>query len=47
MIALESSSNHPLAKAVVRDGKKRMHQLNGIPEVTNSEAIQGKGIKGK
>ncbi|PTX44345.1 Cd2+/Zn2+-exporting ATPase [Christiangramia gaetbulicola] len=47
VIALESSSNHPLAKAVVRDGKKRMNQLNGIPEAMNSEAIQGKGIKGK
>ncbi|QYA24265.1 heavy metal translocating P-type ATPase [Gramella sp. MT6] len=47
VIALESSSNHPLAKAVVRDGKKRMKELNGIPEAMNSEAIQGKGIKGK
>ena len=47
VIALESSSNHPLAKAVVRDGKKKMQELNGIPEATNSEAIQGKGIKGE
>lgn len=47
VIALESSSNHPLAKAVVRDGKKKMQELNGIPEATHSEAIQGKGIQGK
>ena len=47
VIALESSSNHPLAKAVVRDAKKKMHRLNGIPEATHSEAIQGKGIKGR
>ena len=47
VIALESSSNHPLAKAVVRDGKDRMNEINGIPEVSNSEAIQGKGIQGK
>lgn len=46
VIALESSSNHPLAKAVVRDGKKRMESINGFPAVKNSEAIQGKGIKG-
>ncbi|CAL65255.1 heavy metal translocating P-type ATPase [Christiangramia forsetii] len=46
VIALESSSNHPLAKAVVRDGKTKMTKLNGFPEVKNSEAVQGKGIKG-
>ncbi|MDX1544133.1 MAG: heavy metal translocating P-type ATPase [Christiangramia sp.] len=47
VIALESSSNHPLARAVVRDGKKRMEVQNGVPEVKNSEAIQGRGIKGE
>jgi len=46
VIALEGSSNHPLAKAVVRDGKTKMTKLNGFPEVHNSEAVQGKGIKG-
>ncbi|MDR5589454.1 heavy metal translocating P-type ATPase [Christiangramia sp. SM2212] len=46
VIALESSSNHPLAKAVVRDGKSKMTQLNGFPEVHDSEAVQGKGIRG-
>ena len=47
VIALESSSNHPLAKAVVRDGRTRMSELNGISAASNTEAIQGKGIKGK
>jgi len=47
VVALESSSNHPLAKALVRDGKAKMKELNGFPEVKNSEAVQGKGIKGK
>lgn len=47
VIAIESSSNHPLAKAVVRDGKLRMNKLNGISTASNTEAIQGKGIKGK
>ena len=46
VIALESSSNHPLAKAVVRDGQARMSELNGMPAVSDSEAIQGKGIMG-
>jgi len=46
VIALESSSNHPLARAVVRDGKTRMQSINGFPEVKNSEAVQGKGVKG-
>ena len=47
VIAIESSSNHPLAKAVVRDGKLRMKELNGVMVASNTEAIQGKGIKGK
>ena len=47
VIALESSSNHPLAKAIVRDGKQRLNGSETIPEVTSSEAVQGKGIVGK
>ncbi|APG60327.1 heavy metal translocating P-type ATPase [Christiangramia salexigens] len=47
VIAIESSSNHPLAKALVRDAKKRMSSTNGTPTVTESEAVQGKGIKGR
>ena len=46
VIALESSSNHPLAKAVVRDGRERLSSKNGILKVDSSEAIQGKGIEG-
>lgn len=46
LIALESSSNHPLARAIVRDGKTRLNLTNGFPEVKNSEAVQGKGIQG-
>ncbi|WP_034919152.1 heavy metal translocating P-type ATPase [Gillisia sp. CAL575] len=43
-VAVESLSDHPLAKAVVRDGKEI---LNGkeIPEASNLEAVLGKGIK--
>lgn len=47
VVALESSSNHPLAKAIVRDAKKRMQVKNGFPEVKYSEAVQGMGIKGE
>ena len=47
VIALESSSNHPLAKAIVRDGKQRLNGSETIPDVTSSEAVQGKGIVGK
>jgi Cd2+/Zn2+-exporting ATPase len=44
VVAVENLSDHPLAKAVVRDGKKI---LNGkeIPEASNLEAVLGKGIK--
>ena len=43
-VAVESLSDHPLAKAIVRDGKER---LNGemITEANNLEAILGKGVK--
>lgn len=47
VIALENSSNHPLARAIVRDGKIRLGNINGIPQVLNSEAVQGKGIRGE
>ncbi|MFA5804547.1 MAG: heavy metal translocating P-type ATPase [Melioribacteraceae bacterium] len=43
-VAVESLSNHPLAKAVVRDGKKRLNSDN-IPEAKDLEAVLGKGIK--
>ncbi len=43
-VAVESLSDHPLAKAVVRDGKER---LNGaeVPNAKDLEAVLGKGIK--
>ncbi|MCK9280213.1 MAG: heavy metal translocating P-type ATPase [Melioribacteraceae bacterium] len=43
-IAVESLSDHPLANAFVRDGKKRLN-ANEIPEATELEAVLGKGIK--
>jgi Cd2+/Zn2+-exporting ATPase len=43
-VAVESLSDHPLAKAVVRDGKERL-KGNTIPEASNLEAVLGKGIK--
>jgi Cd2+/Zn2+-exporting ATPase len=43
-IAVENLSDHPLAKAVVRDGKKRL-KGNDIPEAKDLEAVLGKGIK--
>ncbi len=43
-VAVENLSDHPLARAVVRDGSRR---LDGtvIPEAKNLEAIMGKGVK--
>jgi len=43
-IAVESLSDHPLAKAVVRDGKERL-EGEEIPDASNLEAVLGKGIK--
>ncbi|MUP44421.1 heavy metal translocating P-type ATPase [Gramella sp. BOM4] len=46
VVAVENSSNHPLAKAVVRDAMSKIDKANGMFEVSQSEAIQGKGIQG-
>ncbi len=45
-IAVERLSDHPLAKAIVRDG---MQQLNGteIPEAGKLIAVQGRGVQAK
>jgi Cd2+/Zn2+-exporting ATPase len=43
-IAVENLSDHPLAKAVVRDGKERLKDAD-IPQASDLEAVQGKGIK--
>ena len=43
-VAVESLSDHPLAKAIVRDGKERLDGENFI-EAQDLESILGKGIK--
>ncbi|WP_144606378.1 heavy metal translocating P-type ATPase [Algoriphagus algorifonticola] len=43
-VAVEGLSDHPLAKAVVRDGKERLKGTD-IPEAKDLEAVLGKGIK--
>ncbi len=43
-VAVENLSDHPLAKAVVRDGKERLKDVE-IPEASGLEAVLGKGIK--
>ncbi|MEO9887029.1 MAG: heavy metal translocating P-type ATPase [Balneola sp.] len=43
-VAVENLSDHPLAKAVVRDGKERLNNAD-IPEAKDLEAVLGKGIK--
>lgn len=45
-IAVENLSDHPLARAVVRDGLARLG-VNEIPPAENLEAVMGKGIKAK
>ena len=45
-IAVEDLSKHPLAKAVVRDGKARLGEDSGrIPEATDLQSITGRGIQ--
>ena len=45
-IAVEDLSKHPLAKAVVRDGKARLGEdSSGIPEATDLQSITGRGIQ--
>lgn len=43
-IAVESLSDHPLAKAIVRDGKERLGD-EFVAEADNLEAVLGKGVK--
>lgn len=43
-VAVENLSDHPLAKAVVRDGKGRLEGTE-IPDASDLEAVLGKGIK--
>ena len=45
-VAVENLSDHPLAEAVVRDGRQRLD--NGdIPEAEDLESITGRGVKAK
>lgn len=49
-IAVEDLSKHPLAKAVVRDGKKKLGERESgsggdIPEATDMKSITGRGIQ--
>jgi Cd2+/Zn2+-exporting ATPase len=43
-VAVEALSDHPLAKAVVRDGTVRLKNQD-IPQAKDLEAVLGKGIK--
>src|SRR3546814_2522475 len=38
------SSDHPLAKAVVRDGRERLEAVD-VPEASDLEAVHGKGVQ--
>lgn len=43
-VAVEGLSDHPLAKAIVRDGKERIVG-DGLQEAQNLESVLGKGVK--
>ncbi|GAB3832666.1 hypothetical protein GCM10028895_50690 [Pontibacter rugosus] len=43
-VAVEALSNHPLAKAIVRDGEERLRDIP-VPNAEDLEAVLGKGIK--
>jgi Cd2+/Zn2+-exporting ATPase len=44
VVAVEALSDHPIAKAIVRDGKEKLGNDN-IPQAHDMEAVPGKGIK--
>ena len=44
-IAVEDLSKHPLAKAVVRDGKMRLGDGPTVPDATDLQSITGRGIR--
>lgn len=46
VVAVESLSDHPIAKAIVRDGKEKLKDVNITP-AHDLEAVLGKGIKAK
>ncbi|MBY5959162.1 heavy metal translocating P-type ATPase [Membranicola marinus] len=43
-VSVERLSEHPLAKAVVRDGEERLGGMD-IPAAQDMEAVQGRGVK--
>lgn len=43
-IAAESLSDHPLASAIVRDGKEALESQQGIPHAENLQSITGRGL---
>lgn len=43
-VAVEALSDHPLGKAIVRDGKEKLGDVV-LPSVSNLQSIAGKGIK--
>ncbi|WP_441000457.1 heavy metal translocating P-type ATPase [Fodinibius sp. SL11] len=45
-VAVEGLSDHPLADAVVRDGKQRLDGID-LPEAEDLESITGRGVKAK
>ncbi|MBD3748588.1 MAG: heavy metal translocating P-type ATPase [Sphingobacteriales bacterium] len=45
-VAVETLSDHPIAKAIVRDGKEKLKGEN-ISHASDLEAVLGKGIKAK
>lgn len=45
-VAVESLSDHPLANAVVRDGKEKLDDVD-VPEAEDLESITGRGVKAK
>lgn len=47
-IAVEDLSNHPLARAIVRDGKEKLGKGSiKIPQASNLKSITGRGIQAK
>lgn len=45
-VAVETLSDHPLAAAVVRDGKERLNDAH-LPDAEDLESITGRGVKAK
>ncbi|NCT93050.1 MAG: heavy metal translocating P-type ATPase [Chitinophagaceae bacterium] len=44
VVGIESLSDHPIAKAIVRDGKEKLKDQN-VPQAKDLQAVLGKGVK--